>query len=62
MVDEWNTPLIVKVAFTGLSAALLMYIYMYAWPADYMKEKVDRVFIHRLYCYNRNQSSVLCRA
>ncbi|KAK9304503.1 hypothetical protein QLX08_004134 [Tetragonisca angustula] len=34
-----NTPLIVKVAFTGLSAALLMYVYMYAWPADYMKEK-----------------------
>ncbi|KOX74109.1 hypothetical protein WN51_14189 [Melipona quadrifasciata] len=34
-----NTPLIVKVAFTGLSAALLMYIYMYAWPADCMKEK-----------------------
>ncbi|CAD1470057.1 unnamed protein product, partial [Heterotrigona itama] len=33
-----NTPLIAKMLFAGITASLLMYIYMYAWPADHMKE------------------------
>ncbi|XP_043508199.1 uncharacterized protein LOC122527772 [Frieseomelitta varia] len=33
-----NTPLVAKILFTGITVSLLMYIYMYAWPADHMKE------------------------
>ncbi|CAD1480676.1 unnamed protein product [Heterotrigona itama] len=36
-----NTPVSVKIMFVFLNLYFLMYLYMYAWPADNMKDMVD---------------------
>ncbi|KAF3419755.1 hypothetical protein E2986_13764, partial [Frieseomelitta varia] len=43
VIMAMNTPINVKLMFLLLNMYFLMYLYMYAWPADYMKDMVGHV-------------------
>ncbi|XP_043508172.1 uncharacterized protein LOC122527757 [Frieseomelitta varia] len=38
IVMVMNTPLMVKIMYTTMTSYFVMYIYMYAWPANHMKD------------------------
>ena len=49
---EQNSPQVVKtqfIVFITISICMLTQVYMYAWPADYMKEWVNNIKLMNLY-------------